>query len=412
MSWISQKLKGVFKKDTKYADMMSGYTPIFGQFGNNIYASDVVRQAIDCIVKEVAKLEPCYIRKTGNDYRTPKNDRRNIQQVLANPNPIMGKSDFLEKITWQLYLNDNAFVVPVYEAKKDGNGNETRTYKALYPIAPSTVNFLEDQTGRLYIQFEFNNGFKTMLPYSDVIHIRNNYSVNDYMGGDETGQPDYKALISTLQLNKDLLTGVSAAMKSSFVINGIVRAEGIISEDKLKKETEKFNKKLMANESGILFLDGKSTYQAITRDVKLVDSDTLKFVDEKILRHFGVPLPILVGDYTKEQYEAFYQKTIEGLVGRLGEAFTRVLCTDKMASHGDRISFFTNELIFMSTQQKIEMVKYLGDTGTIFENEKRVALGMAPSPELEGVRKQSLNYVDVDIVREYQLLKAKGGSKE
>ena len=58
------------------------------------------------------------------------------------------------------------------------------------------------------------------------------------------------------------------------------------------------------------------------------------------------------------------------------------------------------------------MVKYLGDTGTLYENEKRVAFGLRPMKELEGVRKQSLNYIDTDIAVEYQLAKAKGGNQD
>ena len=43
-----------FKKskiDTNYAKFLNGHTPIFSQFGQDIYASDVVQQAISCIVK-------------------------------------------------------------------------------------------------------------------------------------------------------------------------------------------------------------------------------------------------------------------------------------------------------------------------------------------------------------------------
>lgn len=31
--------------NVKYASMLNGYTPIFSQFGQDIYASDVVQQA-------------------------------------------------------------------------------------------------------------------------------------------------------------------------------------------------------------------------------------------------------------------------------------------------------------------------------------------------------------------------------
>ena len=42
----------------------------------------------------------------------------------------------------------------------------------------------------------------------------------------------------------------------------------------------------------------------------MVDAETLKFIDNRILRIFGVSMAILIGDYTKDQYEAFYQKKI------------------------------------------------------------------------------------------------------
>ena len=50
----------------------------------------------------------------------------------------------------------------------------------------------------------------------------------------------------------------------------------------------------------------------------------------------------------------------------------------------------------------------MGDSGGLYENEKRTALGLRPLPELEGVRKQSLNYVDVDIAAQYQVGKMSG----
>ena len=160
--------------------------------------------------------------------------------------------------------------------------------------------------------------------------------------------------------------------------------------------------KLRKSESGILPLDLKAEYTPIKKEVKIVDADTLKFIDEKILRQFGVPIPILTGDYTKEQYEAFYQKTLEPLIISFTQAFTRVLFTDKEKTLGNEIKFYPKELIFMSTDQTLEMIRLLGDSGALFENEKRVALGLQPLEELKGVRMQSLNYMNVEFAGRYQ----------
>ena len=67
----------------------------------------------------------------------------------------------------------------------------------------------------------------------------------------------------------------------------------------------------------------------------------------------------------------------------------------------------------MNTSQTIAMVNLLGQSGSLFENEKRVAFGYAPSNELVGIRMQSLNYVNVEYAREYQMSqKSKTSPKE
>ena len=48
------------------------------------------------------------------------------------------------------------------------------------------------------------------------------------------------------------------------------------------------------------------------------------------------------------------------------------------------------------------MINILSPTGALFENEKRVALGLRPLPELEGKRYMSLNWIDADNAAQYQ----------
>ena len=49
------------------------------------------------------------------------------------------------------------------------------------------------------------------------------------------------------------------------------------------------------------------------------------------------------------------------------------------------------------------MINILSPTGGLYENEKRVALGLKPLPELEGMRYMSLNWVSADMASQYQL---------
>lgn len=401
MGWFGNLLKKLDKKTSglSYADLMNGRTPIYTQFGTNIYASDVVQQAITCITLEMKKLRPMHILQKGSD---PVPMYGKIQKMLNEPNPYMTTSDFLEKITWLLFLNYNVFIIPVYKRWKDKNGKEKREYEGLYPITPTQVDFYEDERGKLFVNFHFADGTEYMVDYNDVIHIRHRYAVNQYMGGNEQGQPDNGALLKTLEINHQLLQGVASAMRSSMTVNAVVKYNTLMDDGKTKEAIKQLEDKLRNSESGILPLDLKAEYTPIDKKVKLVDADTLKFIDEKILRQFGVPIPILTGDYTKEQYEAFYQKTLEPLIISFTQAFTRVLFTDKEKTLGNEIKFYPKELIFMSTDQTLEMIRLLGDSGALFENEKRVALGLQPLEELKGVRMQSLNYMNVEFAGKYQ----------
>lgn len=401
MGWLSN----LFKKqdenvnNSTYAEVMNGYSPLFSQFGQNIYASDVVQQAIMCIVQEMKKLKPTHVKENGQDVVTVAGD---IQNILNRPNQLMTTSDFLEKITWLLFLNYNAFIIPTYYEWVDDKGNYRRKYDGLYPIQPSQVDFIEDSTGRLFVKFRFANTKEYTIKYSDVIHLKYRYSVNEYMGGNEAGQPDNDALLKTLKLNHQLLEGVSSAMKSSFAINGVVKYNTMLDDGKTEQALKELEAKLKKSESGFLPLDLKAEFMPIKKELQMVDATTLKFIDEKILRQFGVPLPILTGDYTKAQYEAFYQKTLEPLIVSFSQEFTKILFTDREQGFGNKIQFYPKDLIFMSIDQTIEMVTLLSNTGALYENEKRVAFGLRPLPELEGKRYMSLNWVDMEIANDYQ----------
>jgi HK97 family phage portal protein len=322
--------------------------------------------------------------------------------VLDDPNPIMTTSELIERIIWQLFLRYNSFVIPTFVERK-GDGEAARRYTGLYPVMPSQVDFEEDGAGTLYIHMMFPNGFETTLLYADVIHIRYKYSVNEYLGGNEAGQPDNESLHDTLKLNKSLLDGIARTMQAASVVNGVVKYNSMLDKGKTENNLKEFNEILSKSASGFLGLDLKAEFEPIKRDVKFVDADTVKFIDEKILRFFGVSLPILTGDYTTQQFEAFYSKTLEPLVISLSQAFTKKLFTKTQRAYGNKIVFNPAEMVFMTTAEKLQMVRSLGDAGLLFANEERRAFGLAPIPELEGVRMMSLNYVDSSIAEQYQI---------
>lgn len=383
------------RRYSDYTDILSGVIPIYTTgFGEDVFASDVVQQAVYSIVTELKKLDPVHVKTSGSDLAPVPGV---VQNVLDAPNPLMTTSDFIEKIAWNLLLNSNSWVYPIF----DGN-----TLKALYPLQPSLVEFDTNYNskGEVWVRFTFPNGNYINLPYENVIHVRYKFAFSEFMGGNAQGQLESAPLLSTLELNDQLLKGLAKSLNMQSTVTGVVKLKQMHNYEDQLAAVKEFEQKLQANESGMLPVDISADYMPINKQVQLLDATTLEFIDKKILRTWGVSIPIVNGDYNKEQYEAFYQKTLEPIIKSIGQAFTKGIFTRHAAQgFNNKIVFYAKELIFMTTDQKINFFRDLKDLGGCYVNEYRTAFGMRPLPELEGVRMQSLNFVNSQYAKEYQV---------
>lgn len=380
--------------------MVNGNIPIYSQFGQNVYASDVVQQAIACIAQEISKLTPKHIRFDKDDMQIPVFD--SISDLLEyGPNEWMTTKDFLEKITWQLFFNYNVFMLPIYDELKTNEGKK-KVYRAIYPLDPTDVTFIVDGESELWVELLFGHKDKLTIKYSELIHWRYRYSVNPFMGGNLNGQPDTDALLQTVEINHKLLQSIEKSITSTMQIHGVMKYNTMLDDGAMKNEITNFEKKLSENVSGIIGADLKAEYIPIKPDPKLVDKDTLAFIDSKILRNYGVSLPVLSGDFTPEQYQSFYEKTLEPLINSLNQVFTKSLFTLRELQFGNKIIFYANNLLYMSLDKRVALGDLLGNRGALTNNELLALFGYPPYPE-GNKRLMSLNYVDVNIANQYQL---------
>lgn len=405
-------VKGFFSKGNRqqlhYAKVMEGLTPVFSQFGQNIYASDVVQMCIDVIATECSKLQPKHIRTDKKSMSRAVNSDFNRLFKVA-PNPLMTTRDFIERVIWLLYMNYNAFIYPTYELRQDKKGNVTKAYTAFYPLNPTSVTFLQDAANTLFTEMRFANGEQFIIEYSELIHLRKKFSMNEIMGGGISGQPDNQALLKVLEINNTVLQGLEKAIKTSLSVRGVLKINTMLDDDKQKKEREKLEEAIEQGKNGIVALDLKGDYVDLKTDPKIIDKATLEFLQSKVLNYYGVSVPILTGDFNDEQYQAFYEKTLEPLIIALGQAFSKCLFSPRELDVGNEILFYPQKLLFTNTKNKIAVADILGNRGALTNNELLELFGYPPY-EGGDVRNQSLNYIDVLLASEYQLKRA--GMKE
>ena len=84
-----------------------------------------------------------------------------------------------------------------------------------------------------------------------------------------------------------------------------------------------------------------------------------------------------MGKYTEDEWNAFYESTIEPIALQLSLEFTTKLFSDREIGHGNEIVFEANRLQYASVSTKLALVS-LVDRGAMTPNEWREVFNLAP----------------------------------
>jgi HK97 family phage portal protein len=372
--------------------MLNGYSPVFTAFGQEAYDSDDVRAAVDAVARNVAKLHPKHVRKDAKGNITAVSD--NLQYLLdTRPNPYMDTYTFLYKVTTQLLMQNNAFIFVQY----DGAGNVT----GMYPIPFSNIQLIESG-GTVYAKFSFTGGDNVTIEYTELIHLRRFFYRNDIYG-----EPNMQALGLTLDTISTADQGVANAVKSSNALRGILKSSNTLKENDLKSRKDRFVRDYMTiseGTSGVAALDNTMEYKELTSDPQQVNAITMKFLTDKVYRYFGVSEPIISSSFTEDQWNAFYESTIEPIAIQMSLQFTATLFSTREQQFGNQIIFEANRLEYASASTKINMARNVFPTGLFTYNEMRQMFNMAPLDGPDGDKRiVSLNFIDAKKANQYQV---------
>ena len=344
--------------------MLNGYVPIFTTFSGDAYDSDVVRSAVDAIARNAAKLKAKHVRRINGRVQETGSE---IERLLSQrPNPHMDAYTFLYKVVTQLYLQNNAFVFIDVD-------RVSRKVRGFYPVNAATTEFLEYQGG-VYVQFHFMGGQKVVLPYEDIIHLRRFFYRNDLYG-----EPSDRALNPTLQLIRTTDEGIANAVKSSAFLRGILKFTTMLKPDDMKAQRDAFVKDYLdiTNNGGVAATDAKAEYVPLNNEPKMVNAAQMKMIQDKVYNYFGVNEKIIQSSYTEDEWNAFYESTIEPLAIQMSLEFTSKLFTENERVRGNEIIFEANRLQYASMTTKLNLMQMV-DRGAMTPNEWRAAMNLAP----------------------------------
>lgn len=370
--------------------LISGYNAIFSTVNKNIVLNDSVAICVDTIARHCAKFEPRHY-KLVNGQRTYING--DINYLLSNqPNPIMTTYDFIYRIIAQLYLQNNEFIY----IDKDDKGFIT----GFYPVNYTSAEWLKDKNNNLFIGFWLSNGKYYILPYIDLIHLRRFYNDDDLIG---TGN---SPLMPALQNQTTAEEGISNAIKVSNSLRGVLKFTQNLKKEDIEKNKKEFVKTFINSESndGIAAIDNKTEFNELNLKPITLDKDQLEHVDQRVLNYFNLNKSIISGDFSPQQWNAFYETVLEPLAIYLEQSFKVKIFSRAAIKDGNSISFSVNRVQYASLDDKIKLVKEVGAMGLLTVDQALIILDLPPIGGEEGKKRmQSLNYINADIADIYQL---------
>ena len=360
----AQKSEDALREARAFFQTLTAYTPVFTNWGGAIYESEIVRAAIDARARHISKLK---VETFGTA-------NPSLQSKLAQgPNQWQTWSQFLYRTSTILDVNNTAFIVPVFD--------ERMIITGVFPVLPSQTSLVEYE-GEIWLRYQFANGQMAAVEFRKCAILTRHQYRSDFFG--DSNYP----LNETMQLLHIQNQGIQEGVKNAATFRFMATLNNFASADDLEKERKRFTaKNLSADAEGGGMLLFPNTY----KDIKQIDVSPYTInaaqsaqIRENVFNYYGVNEGVLQNSAKADELEAFFDGGIEPFAIQFSEAMTKMLFSERERAQGSYLMANANRLQYMSTSQKVQMAKELGDRGAILIDEIRELFNFAPLPDGAG----------------------------
>ena len=360
----AKKSEDALKDARSFFQTLTAYAPVFTNWGGAIYESEIVRAAIDARARHISKLK-VEVNGSANPSLQAK--------LRLGPNQWQTWSQFLYRVSTILDVNNTAFIVPVFD--------ERMIITGIFPVLPSSCSLVE-YDNEIWLRYQFSNGQYAAVEFRKCAVLTKHQYRHDFFGDSN------RALRETMQLIHIQNQGVEEGVKNAATFRFMAQLNNFASAEDLAKERTRFTEANLSTESksgGFLLFP--STYKDIKQiDVKpySADADQMAQIRENVFNYFGVSEEVLQNKAKAEDLEGFFDGCIEPFAIQFSEALTKMLFSERERAQGSYLIANANRLQYMSTAQKVQMAKELGDRGAILIDEIRELFNYAPLPDGAG----------------------------
>ena len=419
--WISKIFGGKTEADTNQNWILSPYAFTSNGFRvgedgwiypvDDIYSSDAVNNPIDRIAREASKIKVRSIVEKDGKINFQNDDITRLFRF--HPNPLQTTGDFMCALIWMELKYNNVFVYPQFNWVTDSLGQKHKKFEAFWILKPIDFEVGTDDSGRIWeIKFILTDGEEYILPYSDLIHLKWRRGTNLFKGGgNDLGYPENADLTKSVNALNASIEGLPKAIASSLQVKGVYNARTVLDAARQTEQQKNFEQHILDSKMGMIVTDLAGDFTPVSTSQPTIAADLVKFMRSGITQRFGVSDSIAEGDFSGDQYDAFFKTCIEPFMVDFEQEFSEKCFTRREQDIGHRVRGYVNTLRYMSINQKQEMAKIAFNTGLMDINGVLDMFGLDP---IEGGerRLQSLNYVNAQTVDQYQADRVGSSSAE
>lgn len=337
---------------------LTAYQPVFTSWNGMLYESELCRSSIDAVARHCSKLK---VELVGAAQPTLKT------LVKHRPNEFMTWSQFLYRTATILYATNTCFIVPILNDRLETVG--------FFPILPENATLVEANK-KVWVRYTFRNGKIGAIEFEKCAVLTRYQYKSDFFGDSN------KALDDTMGLIHIQNQGIKEAVKNSASYRFIAKLNNFSKPEDIAKERKRFSAKNFTAEAesgGILLFPNTYTdIKQIDSKPYTVDEKQMNYIRSNVERYFGVNEKVLNNSANGEELDAFFNGCIEPFAIQLSEAMSKAIYTDLERSYGSYVLVDANRLQYMSTSQKVQMAKELGDRGMLTINEMRELFNYPP----------------------------------
>jgi len=344
-------------KIEQYFQVLSGYQPKFQTLAGGIFEMDLTRACVVTNAKHRAKLKPVVSGAA----------RQDLKMILEyRPNEVQSTFDLLYRLSTIFDCENNAYILPLVDPYS------SRVLQ-IFVGAPGSTKILKAMDGKMYADCFFA-GRRITIEYDKIGHVRSHYYKDDFFGSSNA------PISGTLRLIDAQRQVIENGAASSGFFRFMARLSGPAKDQTIKEARDTFAKSnIEGNDSGLLLFDAKfqDVKQIESRPV-LINPQQMVEIRTNAFEYFGTNEKILTSSFTEDEWNAYYEGTVEPWALQVSMAMTNMFFSMRELQVGNRVTLESNRMEYASIGTKVSYATQMFDRGVITINDIREVFNQSP----------------------------------